>query len=57
MYQHWQSAAVYTKEYIGQSFEKCAISKAMDSIEDDLFQMDSFDCSDKNFEDYSPRRV
>ena len=32
-----------------QSSEKCEISRAMDSIEDDLLQMGSFDSSDNNF--------
>ena len=29
----------------------------MDGIEDDLFQIDSFDRSDNNFEDYSSKKV
>ena len=29
----------------------------MDSIEDDLFQMNSFDSSENNFKDYSPKKV
>ena len=29
----------------------------MDGIDDDLFQMDSFDSSDNNSEDYSPKKV
>ena len=36
--------------------EKCEISKAMDSIED-ILQMDSFDISENNFEDYSLKKV
>ena len=48
---------MYTKELIQQSSEKCEISKAMDGIEDDLFQMDSFNSSDNNFEDYSSKKV
>ena len=57
MYQHRQSTTVHTKEYIWQSSEKCEISKAMDGIEDYFFQMDSFDSSDNNFEDYAPKKV
>ena len=34
---------------------KCRISKAMDGLADVLFQMDSFDRSDYNFEDYSSK--
>ena len=29
----------------------------MDGIEDDLFQMDSFESSENDFEDYSPEKV
>ena len=29
----------------------------MDGIEDDLFQMDSFNSSDNNFEDYFSKKV
>ena len=48
---------MYKKEYIRQSFKKCKISKATDGIEGDLLQMDSFDSSDNNFEDSSPKKV
>ena len=47
---------MYTKELIWQSSKKCEISKAMDGIED-LSQVDSFDSSDNNFEDYSRKKV
>ena len=46
-----------TKEKIRQSSENHEISKAMDGIEDDLFQMDSFDSSVNNFKDYFPKKV
>ena len=46
-----------TKEKIRQSSKNYEISKAMDGIEDDLFQMDSFDSSVNNFEDYSQKKV
>ena len=48
---------MYTKEQIQQSSAKCDISKTKDSIEDNVFQMDSFHSSDINFEDYSQKEV
>ena len=48
---------IYTKSKYGNLPKNCKISKAMDSREDDLFQKDSFDSSDNNFEDYSPKKV
>ena len=38
-------------------FQKCEISRAMDGIEDDLFQMDSFNSSDNNFEGHFSKKV
>ena len=52
-----KALTVYTKYQIRQFSKKCKISKAMDSMEDDLFQMDSFDNSHNYFEDYSPKKV
>ena len=57
-YQHRQSTTVmYTKELIRQSSKNCKISQALDGIQDDLLQMDSFDSSDNNFKDYSLKKV
>ena len=46
-----------TTELPGRCSEKCEISKAIDGIEDDLFQMDSFNSSDNNFEDHFSKKV
>ena len=59
MYQHWQSATVHVqkKNKIRQSSKKCEISKAMDGIEDDHFQMDSSNSSYNNSEDHFSKKV
>ena len=46
-----------TPETIQKSFKKCGISNAMDGTEDDLFQIDSSDSKDNNFEAFSAEEV